>query len=303
MSTVLPVTFRAAPLPPSFSWTPQQYLDAIVARLSIQSDESFSLFTIGSTAPTSNVGPWLKNGITWYVWDAGTGSYIPEVLEFQSLRYVASASAPSQALYTLWIELNGSGKAIAMKYYSGGAWKDIYEDKFATYSTTTQMNSAIAAAVAGLTLAAKKYPASAQLTAPQTIAIDGTYYKILFNSAFINPDGSYNAAGSKYVCPVNGIYRVTSNLQVDNNGGDVTAMELGLTVAKNGVIAGPAAPISGSAVASPPGSRWYPQVSGLISALAGNELEVFITAEDGVDAANIDIAAQSQFFIELVQAT
>lgn len=277
-------------------------MDAMVARLSIQSDESFSLFTIGSTAPTSNVGPWLKDGITWYVWDSVTGSYVPEILTYQSLRYVASDTPPSSAIYTFWIKLV-AGKAVGIYYYSGGAWKDVYEDKFATYSTTTQMNSAIAAAVAGLTLAAKKYPASAQLTAPQTIAIDGAYHKVLFNSGFINPDSAYDSANSKYVCPVDGIYRVTSNLQVNNSGGTASAMELGITVAKNGVIAGPSAPISGSAVASPPGDRWYPQVSGLISALAGNELEVYLTAEDGVDTDNIEIAAQSQFFIELVQAT
>lgn len=296
----LPVSFRASPLPAQGKWTPQQFLDAIVSRLSLDTDTTLCLFNVGATAPTYNAGPWLKDGITWYVWDDVTAAYVPEVIESPSLKYIASATAPDNNVYTFWIELNGAGKAIAIKYYSGGAWKDVYEDKFALYSTTVQMNAAIAAA---FTTATKKYPASAQLTADQTIAIDTTYHKVLFNSEVIDPNSAYDAANSKYVCPVNGIYRVTANLQVNNNGGAAAAMELGITVAKNGVIAGPAAPISGAAVASPPGSRWYPQVGGYINALAGNELEVFLTASDGVNAANVDVAAQSQFFIELVQAT
>ncbi len=300
--TTLPVTFRGAPLPVDFSGTPQAFFDAMVARLSIQTDTNFSIFTIGSSAPTSNSGPWLKNGVTWYVWDAGTGAYIPEILESRSLRYVASASAPSQALYTFWIELDGSGKAIALKYYSGGAWKDVYEDKFATYSTTAQMNSAIAAAVAGINLAMIKSPASAKLTGNQTIAIDGTLYKVLFNSAVVNPNSAYDAANSKYVCPKNGIYRVTTNIQVDNSGGDATAMEIAVRISVNGA-AGPNDPVSGTAVASPPGGRWYPQVDGLIAATAGDAIEVYFSAEDGVDAASVIIAAQSQFFVEMVQAT
>lgn len=78
MTSKLPVTFKGAPLPVGFQGTPQQFEDALVARLSIESEEQFALFVVGDTAPTSNVGPWLKGGLVWYVWDPTTGSYIPE---------------------------------------------------------------------------------------------------------------------------------------------------------------------------------------------------------------------------------
>lgn len=81
MATQVPVTFKAAPLPFNFSGTPQQFLDAVVARLSLESGESIGFFVIGSTAPTSNVGPWLKNGTTWYVWNVATGAYVAATVE------------------------------------------------------------------------------------------------------------------------------------------------------------------------------------------------------------------------------
>lgn len=77
MSTTLPVTFKASPLPLGVNYTPQQFLDALVARLTIESEESFSLFTIGATPPTYNAGPWFSNGQNLYVWDPVSGSYIP----------------------------------------------------------------------------------------------------------------------------------------------------------------------------------------------------------------------------------
>jgi hypothetical protein len=289
MATDLPVSFRASPLPSNFKGGPQQLQDAIVARLALQTQDQLALFVNGAVAPTSDSGPWVKNGITWYVWDTGTGAYVPQVIEFQSLKYVAQQAAPDQNKYTFWIETNGAGKAISLNYYSGGAWKSVYEDTF------TATNAAIAAAT-------QKYPSMAYLSAPQTIAIDTTLYKVLFDTAAINEGSAFDAANSKYICQTNGIFRVTANLQVDNNGGTASAMELGIRITVNGVSTA-ATPTSGAAVASPPGDRWYPSVSGIVAGAAGNELEVYLSASDGVNTADVNIAPQSQFFIEMVQAT
>lgn len=63
-------------LPEGFCGTPQELAQAIADRLIIQSDPLFSSFAIGSTAPTSNVGPWLKDCEEWYVWDDATAQYV-----------------------------------------------------------------------------------------------------------------------------------------------------------------------------------------------------------------------------------
>jgi len=297
LSTPIPVTFRASPLVSNFQGTPQQFLDAIVARLSIESpSNSVAIITYGSVLPTSDVGPFLLNGITWYVWDVGTGSYVPQVVTAESLRYIASASAPDQAKYIFWIELNGSGKAISIKYYSGGAWKDIYEDKFATFATTSSVDAQIAAAL-------KFYPASAQMTVDQNFAVNTLLQKINFNDDFINPDGVYSSADARYNVPVSGIYRVNANLQIDNTSADVTSLEFSLRIALNGNPFATNYPISGYSVASPPGDRFYPQVAGLIQASSGDILEVYLSAQDGTNTGFVSIAQSSQFFIELVQAS
>lgn len=296
MSTTLPVTFRASPLPSTFRGTPQQFMDAIVARLSIESQDELSFFVTGSVAPTSNVGPWLKNGVTWYVWDVGTGAYVPEVIEFQSLRYVASASAPDQAKYTFWIELDGAGKAIALKYYSSGAWKDVYEDKFATYSTTTQMNAAIAAAVSS---GANRLPACAAMGGTQTVPVDTILHKLEYNSVIYDPLSHYDAALFRYVAYGTGFYRVSANCQVDNDTGDAALMEIAIRLAKNGSAAIPTC-FSGVSVANPPGSRWYPQFCGTIQLNEGDFLEVFLSASDGTNTGDIT-CSNGNFAVELIQ--
>ena len=73
----LPLTFAASALPAGASYTPQQFLDAIVARLSINSEENYSIITVSNTLPTSDIGPVLLGGLAWYVWDATSGAYIP----------------------------------------------------------------------------------------------------------------------------------------------------------------------------------------------------------------------------------
>lgn len=77
MANSLPITIQMAALPPQVRWTPQQLGDAIAARLSLVTAQTFALFVAGSTAPLSNVGPWLKDGTTWYVWYDSLGAYAP----------------------------------------------------------------------------------------------------------------------------------------------------------------------------------------------------------------------------------
>lgn len=80
MASQLPVTFRAAPLPYNWSGTPNDFLSALVARLAIDSQSQIALINVGSVPPTSDIGPWLKDGVEWYVWDPISGTYVPQTI-------------------------------------------------------------------------------------------------------------------------------------------------------------------------------------------------------------------------------
>lgn len=65
-------------LPEGFCPASMQELAAAIAqRLIITPSAAFTSFASGSTAPSSNVGPWLKDCETWYVWDDSIGAYVP----------------------------------------------------------------------------------------------------------------------------------------------------------------------------------------------------------------------------------
>lgn len=65
-------------LPEGFCPSSMQELgEAIAQRLIITPVFSSSSFAIGPIAPTSNVGPWLKDCEEWFVWSDLTASYVP----------------------------------------------------------------------------------------------------------------------------------------------------------------------------------------------------------------------------------
>jgi hypothetical protein len=375
MST-LPLNIAFASLPPNVAWTPQQLGDAIAERLYITTQQTFALFVSGSTEPSSNVGPWLKNGETWYVWSDADGGYVAQTIEPASLGYWIGPDAPDNSVYNFWIETAAGGSPLALKIYYSSAWTDVYATELASYltivaaaatyqtiagmsvySTTVQMDAAIAAALVPyltsvtaaatyLTIAnaASTYaplasptftdtpaaptaapgtnttqiattafvtaaiaaiappasftsaPAKAVLAGTQTVAIDTNPYKLLFASEVFDPNNVYEAANSRYLAPATGYYQVFAELQVDNNGGAAAAMEIELHVYVNGA----AVATIGCAVASPPGSRWYPQISTLVQATSGQTIEIYMEATDGVNAANLDVSVASAFSINRV---
>lgn len=304
-----PVQFdvTAGALPEGLDTDPQGLLQEFAARLIITPSVPWSSFTVGAAQPTSNVGPWFKDGQELWVWSDVAATYIPVVSaavldanggsQYPTLRYAVSSLAPDPAKYSFWIELNSSGKAINIKHYSSGAWKSIFEDTFAgiqtqftnittNYSTTTQMNTAIATAVDAVRI---NYPVSASLAVNQTVNISdlATNTKLLFNTVTLDPDSAYDATNSRFVAPVNGIYQVSAELQIDNNTGVAASMEMALTILKNsGNYTS-----SGMSISSPPGARWYPQVSSLVQLGVGDTVEIALSLDDGTNTGNVSVAA------------
>ncbi len=72
------MTVSAGALPEGFCPSSMQELfDAMVQRLIVTPNQVFTSFAQGSVEPTSNVGPWLKDCETWFVWDDTTARYQP----------------------------------------------------------------------------------------------------------------------------------------------------------------------------------------------------------------------------------
>lgn len=304
-----PVTFdvSAGALPEGLDTDPQGLLQEFAARLIISPSVPWSSFTVGAAQPTSNLGPWFKDGKELWVWDDTLSTYIPVVAaavldanggsQYPSLRYAVSSLAPNPTTYSFWIELNSAGKAIDIKHYSSGAWKSIFEDTFASiqtqftnittnYPTNTAMNTAITNAVDAVRV---NYPVSAALTVNQTVPIStlATNTKLLFNTVTIDPDSVYDATNSRFVAPVNGIYLVSAEIQIDNNTGDAANMETSLIILKNSGNY----QASGMSISSPPGARWYPQVSLLVPLAVGDIVEIALSLDDGTNTGNVTVAA------------
>jgi len=196
--------------------------DALVSRLYLETSlDSVSLVAGGSTAPTSNVGPWFKDGTTLYVWSDTDGAYVPVSLDYPSLKYVASPSTaqPDPDVYTLWIVLDGAGKAQELRYFSGGAWKSVYDDSFL-------------ALIDQVDTIEQQYPFRGDATADQSLVADpGDAAYITFTEVF-DPGNVFGA--SEFVAPVNGYYQINLRVQVEASGGTPTANTVIAWLTKNG---------------------------------------------------------------------
>jgi len=68
---------QGAPIAGDFVGTPQEFFEEILSHTKIVSPFPFATFVTGSVKPSSNSGPWLKNGTQWWVWSDEAADYIP----------------------------------------------------------------------------------------------------------------------------------------------------------------------------------------------------------------------------------
>lgn len=302
----VPVSFRVAPFPTGINYTPQEFAEAFAARLAMDTPINISFFVSGPTAPTSNVGPWLKNGVTWYVFDSATAAYVPEVIESISLKYIFQNLEPDHNSFTFWGKLDVSGKAQSIQYYFNGAWHDVYEDTFALYTKTTDMNTAISTAIAA---ALVPYSTTAQMnTAIQTAIADipsgkGTFRVAMgspqnqpiavsasgditpvFDTVMFDPNSCWSS--NKYTVPANGYYTFTVNLQIQGDDNKVTNLYIITGIFKNAGVS-----IAGAVHGSPPTpyeQRSESVSTGAVLLNAGDtvyvvvEYDVTVTAPSGI---------------------
>lgn len=239
MSTIVPITVTASPLPSNFQGTPQQFMDAMVSRLNVVTAvDSVAIVSQGAVAPTSNVGPWLKDGTTWYVWSNTSGSYVPVSAEYQTLKYVASVTAPDWQVYTLWIQLNTvpivdgattspvGTQAIGLAYWNAPTttWINVYDSTFLAYNE--QIETAV-------TL----YPFRGDGTANLDTVFAGpgpeTKDPVFDLTQTFDPNGVF--INSNFTAPAGGYFHFDYKISVEVTAGTPTANRIVFGLKKGGI--------------------------------------------------------------------
>jgi hypothetical protein len=122
---------QMGPIPPTFIGTPQALADAMVQRMKIMSPGGTNFIFTGDTAPTSNVGPWLR-GKQWWVWDPDTKQYVPLDLSASlTIPFFIGNSTPSGTSPTVWLQTTQDattsaptafGMPIGWNVWNGTSW-------------------------------------------------------------------------------------------------------------------------------------------------------------------------------------
>lgn len=116
-----------AQLPPDFSGNPQEFFESLIERLEIMSPQGTSFFVVGDAEPSSNVGPWLKGGTQWWVFDVNTGQYIPQDISASLHLFVVGPTtppAPGNGEATLWLRTFET-RAISWYGWTGTEWRPV----------------------------------------------------------------------------------------------------------------------------------------------------------------------------------
>lgn len=119
-------------LPSTFRGTPQDLASAMVTRMEIQSPSGTNFIFTGDVEPTSNVGPWLKNGTQWYVWSSSLNQYVPQDLSASiTIPFFISNSQPPSTTPPVWLQTtqdatdqdpNNYGEPIGWFVWDGAQW-------------------------------------------------------------------------------------------------------------------------------------------------------------------------------------
>jgi hypothetical protein len=156
-------TFNAKPIPSNFKGTPQQLLDLWLERMSVAEDTSTVI--VSDVQPTTNVGPWFKNGKQLWVWDGTT--YIPLDVSGSILPQIfVGASEPSSTDYQIWVKITGGDTFDSLQVYVDGAWHE-QDTSITPLSITTAMiadNAVTTAKIADGAVTSQKIAPNISLT-------------------------------------------------------------------------------------------------------------------------------------------
>lgn len=120
------LVLAAAQLPADFEGTPQELFTALVRRLKILSTTGTNTFVVGDVEPSTNQGPWLKNGNKWYVFDIDAGGYVPIDVSDSTEHLFTTGDiepeAPTDDDAFVWLR-TWMGRVIDWYFWDGTAWR------------------------------------------------------------------------------------------------------------------------------------------------------------------------------------
>ena len=123
---------QSSPIPATFKGSPNDLFTEMIKRMRILSPSGTNFIFVGDTEPTSNVGPWLKNGTQWYVWDPSTKRYVPQNISASfTPGFFIGNSRPTSTNPTVWLQTTQDptsssplayGDAIRWFVWNGSFW-------------------------------------------------------------------------------------------------------------------------------------------------------------------------------------
>jgi hypothetical protein len=112
-----------APIPVTFRGTPNDLAAEMVRRMKIVSQSGTNFIFIGDTEPTSNVGPWLKDGTKWYVWDDSIKRYVPlDVSDSVTIPFFIGNTTPATSTPPVWLFTTKDASDVDPTYGTPLAW-------------------------------------------------------------------------------------------------------------------------------------------------------------------------------------
>lgn len=113
---------ESAPIPATFSGGPDDLRQEIVKRLKIKSTTNVTFLSQSDSEPTSNVGPWLKNGKKLYVYDETIKRYVPlDISDSDSPEIQISESTPTSSTPSVWLRTIGVNP-VTWYFWNGTQW-------------------------------------------------------------------------------------------------------------------------------------------------------------------------------------
>jgi hypothetical protein len=95
--------------------------------MEIQSPQGTSFFVVGDSEPSSNVGPWIKGGTQWWVFDVNQGRYVPQDISASLHLFVVGPTTPGTpgaSDPTLWLRTFET-RAIGWYGWDGVIWRPL----------------------------------------------------------------------------------------------------------------------------------------------------------------------------------
>jgi len=120
-----------ARIPATFKGTPDEFSQVMVRRMRIVSPTGTNFIFIGDIEPTSNVGPWLKGGTQWWVFDEDIKRYVPlDISESETQWFHIGSTTPASAQPPVWLVTSkdpseadpSPGNPVGWFVHNGGGW-------------------------------------------------------------------------------------------------------------------------------------------------------------------------------------